>query len=498
MVELNAASRKVEGEFVEVIRRWIEKSRLPPFNSPPPPSPFIGYTRQLEDAVLAVLWSRNRVVCVGGPLGCGLTSFLRQACELARERVAFAGGIYMLDAQVVLAEDTLLADLCALIGLSVSGAVRDAVAKWTSRMSKPTLVLVDGGRAPLAKWLPLLESVASQSSNLHIILGSSSNAAEGAGWRVRLSGWSEDEMVTFVRSRPVGTSLPAEALASVHRLCDGLPQATHRLLMYDRELILNVINGAATITAATRMSHLSAESRALLTKLWVFPASFSIDAVMTVGGLAEKDVAAALLAKLVRWGFVQSTGRDRWFVDASVEEGDVFVARETPTLAAFVAFYVGIANRSNSLYASWAGMTGQALFDSELDNLDAVFELCKKGVDLPAKVQAALQDLQSDLRIVSMRLSLPDQLDVAEGMLAIRRSALGPRHPGVATSLSVVGYVLYAQGQAEEALAKLREALEINKATLGPDHPDSAATLRSIENIERKLRPPGTPQDYYD
>jgi len=64
--------------------------------------------------------------------------------------------------------------------------------------------------------------------------------------------------------------------------------------------------------------------------------------------------------------------------------------------------------------------------------------------------------------------------------LELRRAALGPAHPDVASTLANLGNALHALDRFDEALAAYDESLALREATLGPDHPDVAATLNNL------------------
>lgn len=60
------------------------------------------------------------------------------------------------------------------------------------------------------------------------------------------------------------------------------------------------------------------------------------------------------------------------------------------------------------------------------------------------------------------RLGLVGEAEpLARVALELRRDALGPRHPDVARSLGLLGWILHEGGRSEEAEARLREALEV-------------------------------------
>ncbi|GAC1349359.1 MAG: FxSxx-COOH system tetratricopeptide repeat protein [Ktedonobacteraceae bacterium] len=64
--------------------------------------------------------------------------------------------------------------------------------------------------------------------------------------------------------------------------------------------------------------------------------------------------------------------------------------------------------------------------------------------------------------------------------LRIYEQALGPDHPGVATSLDSLASVYREQGKYAEAEPLYLRALHIRERVLGPDHPDVASSLNSL------------------
>jgi tetratricopeptide (TPR) repeat protein len=79
------------------------------------------------------------------------------------------------------------------------------------------------------------------------------------------------------------------------------------------------------------------------------------------------------------------------------------------------------------------------------------------------------------------------ELDAAEqryrDALALRREALGPDHPEVATSLNDLGSTDYARGRYAEARLTLEQALALRTRVLGPDHPEVSDTETGLGAI---------------
>jgi tetratricopeptide (TPR) repeat protein/CHAT domain-containing protein len=68
----------------------------------------------------------------------------------------------------------------------------------------------------------------------------------------------------------------------------------------------------------------------------------------------------------------------------------------------------------------------------------------------------------------------------AREALAIRRQALPPLHPALATSLNNLGVLLKERGRYDEARKHLEEALAICRKALPKDHPDLASSLNNL------------------
>jgi tetratricopeptide (TPR) repeat protein len=64
--------------------------------------------------------------------------------------------------------------------------------------------------------------------------------------------------------------------------------------------------------------------------------------------------------------------------------------------------------------------------------------------------------------------------------LAIHENALGPDHPGTATSLNNLAEILESKGDYDGAEPLLRKALAIDENALGPDQPGTAESLNSL------------------
>ena len=76
----------------------------------------------------------------------------------------------------------------------------------------------------------------------------------------------------------------------------------------------------------------------------------------------------------------------------------------------------------------------------------------------------------------------------AEEALAIRRKSLPPNHPDIATSLNDLGNVQNELREYAAAKQSHEQALAIRRRSLPPDHPDIAHSLNDLGNVQNELR----------
>ena len=69
---------------------------------------------------------------------------------------------------------------------------------------------------------------------------------------------------------------------------------------------------------------------------------------------------------------------------------------------------------------------------------------------------------------------------VAQKALQVAEKRVGPNHPSVAYSLSVLGDIYASQGNYDSAEALYKRALAVTEKLLGPDHPDVAYCLNNL------------------
>ncbi len=74
---------------------------------------------------------------------------------------------------------------------------------------------------------------------------------------------------------------------------------------------------------------------------------------------------------------------------------------------------------------------------------------------------------------------------MAVAALAVRKKALGPDHPSVATSLNNPALLYKSQGRYAEAEPLSQRAMAIDEKALGPEHPDFATDLNNLAALYR-------------
>lgn len=97
------------------------------------------------------------------------------------------------------------------------------------------------------------------------------------------------------------------------------------------------------------------------------------------------------------------------------------------------------------------------------------------------EAQAALQET---LGRVYRKLGVHDRAEpLLRSSLALRRKALGPRHPDVAVSLMSLADLLQMEGVYDEAERCYREALDLRREIYGPEHPEVATSLNNLADL---------------
>lgn len=96
--------------------------------------------------------------------------------------------------------------------------------------------------------------------------------------------------------------------------------------------------------------------------------------------------------------------------------------------------------------------------------------------------------LESLTRVRLFQKAFPEARLLIERCISIRENALGPDHPDVARSMTLLGTALHRLGEKERARALAESALAIQEKSLGPEHVDVAATLDLLCYVLRGLR----------
>jgi tetratricopeptide (TPR) repeat protein len=127
-----------------------------------------------------------------------------------------------------------------------------------------------------------------------------------------------------------------------------------------------------------------------------------------------------------------------------------------------------LARLSKAAYQTGAPANFLAL----LPHLRAAAEFCRS----PQPESAALMLNQLGLLLQTMG-DYPGARPCYQQALAIRREALGERHPDTAQSLNNLGRLLHDLGELPAARPYYEQALAIRRAVLGKRHPDTAISL---------------------
>ena len=95
---------------------------------------------------------------------------------------------------------------------------------------------------------------------------------------------------------------------------------------------------------------------------------------------------------------------------------------------------------------------------------------------------------RNNIGLVLVRLGRFEEAEAEHlAALELRRTALGPDHPDVASSRNNLANVLIEQGRYAEAEAEYRASFELRKAALGPDHPEVAISRNNLGLLLQEL-----------
>ena len=76
-----------------------------------------------------------------------------------------------------------------------------------------------------------------------------------------------------------------------------------------------------------------------------------------------------------------------------------------------------------------------------------------------------------------------EAIPLAQRVLALRETALGPDHPDVGLSLNNLAYLYGAQGRYGDAEPLYKRSLGIAEKALGPDHPNVGQSLNNLAGL---------------
>jgi eukaryotic-like serine/threonine-protein kinase len=134
---------------------------------------------------------------------------------------------------------------------------------------------------------------------------------------------------------------------------------------------------------------------------------------------------------------------------------------------------------ARSLIARGALFRRRRMFDSSEATMREALALTRRVLppDDP-RIAEAMLNLGYTLEL---RPDAGDEVErLTRAAVAIRRHALGDRHPDVAIALKSVAAALVRKGDGAGAVAILEEARAISESAFGPDHPQTISTLEQI------------------
>ena len=110
----------------------------------------------------------------------------------------------------------------------------------------------------------------------------------------------------------------------------------------------------------------------------------------------------------------------------------------------------------------------------------------------------AIGRLLHEVAVAKVRMghydSAEDDLGRARALLT---QPLGPEHPRVAATLSVLSQAQMGADRFSDALSTAQQALELRKAALGPQHPQVGASLQSLGDLYRDHGEPQAAVPFY-
>jgi tetratricopeptide (TPR) repeat protein len=137
---------------------------------------------------------------------------------------------------------------------------------------------------------------------------------------------------------------------------------------------------------------------------------------------------------------------------------------------------------SPELKAAYASFVAEQTPQAEI--VDATVEEARQLAERSAGVGsvAMLAVLHEKARILSMRSLKDEALELAQDVLASRRTLLGDEHADTLRTADLVGTILDAQGRYSDAEAVHKDVLEARKRTLGAEHADTLASMNNLAN----------------
>ncbi|GAB5537074.1 MAG: hypothetical protein Rubg2KO_33230 [Rubricoccaceae bacterium] len=279
------------------------------------------------------------------------------------------------------------------------------------------------------------------------------------------------ELLTDQRPYEIGRDLPPSAVERT--ICDTAvvapssvaPATQRRRLRGDLDTIVETAMRKEPTARYASASALADDLRRHLEGLPIAARPATVG--YRVGSFVRRHPVGVSATALIAAALVLGLAGTTWQARVAAQERDR-ARTEAETSERIAGFLGNLFDLSNPL--STAAVRGDTLTARTLLARGAE-RVERELADEPA-IQGTLLER---LGLVYTNLSLFEEADsLLTHALAIRRSALGPDHPDVASSLGALGRHWHMRGEYARAEGHLRDALEIRLTALGPDHRDTA------------------------
>ena len=518
--EINAIARR-DVPLLDILNQLIAQGKVAPFVCDAPPAVYVGYESEIATACALVVARVKEQVTIAGPSKSGITSSLHVLAHRLRDIGTFKGGIFVVNLEGALADDTGLSAVCERVQARLSGGALAAdfnraqarskggvlaasLKAWCYSRQDPVVVLVDCGHQPALRWWDVLAPCTSEkcendavtfADNVTWVLGSSGDDAVAtvtgplaSGCDVVLPGFNGadreeqcKDVINFI------APVLAGYVRTIGERCQYMPGRVAQFCSLDVTTALSFLQLPSTTSAggaggsavnitegSVVVSSLSESDRAALSALLVFPGMFNEDAGAAVLGW-DVNAAIELLERFDSIGVCKRTD-GRWSVVKLQIEG--LAAADAAVLARFARYVANKLRSVNELFGSTVKLTGLALFDSERDTIERAFDLLCGWAEQPEEVQRELVRLQCKYRMLASRLADARLDTLSSACLALSRAC--GNHDEQSTALLFRGGVLGVSEKFADALRLCREAEGIRRGKHTEPHEDVAEAMFSI------------------